>query len=629
MCTKNIKRLKCCRIPEIRPEGWLKRQMEIQMEGLTGLLYQVWDCVGSYSGWLGGTGENWERGPYYLDGLLPLAWYLKDEEHWELACRFVEWTLESADASGNFGPVASRQDYWSRFVMLKVLIQYYEIKEDERVLKLFSGYFSYLQEEILKRPMTQWSKARIGDLLYCINWYCQQTGEVLKELAAELKSQALDWNEVFEDFPFVRPAEYYYSWDRLLAHYQKSSMDEVMKYHTNHIVNLTMGFKYPAMLSYFFDDRDYEEITDRGLEAAEHFHGVATGALNGDEHLAGNNPSRGAELCSVVEYMFSLQTMIEAFGRGDYGDKIEKLAYNALPATITEDFMAHQYLQQANQVLANRAERDWFNTNEESNMFGLEPNFGCCTANMHQGWPKLLKSLWFKENEHTLVSMVHAPSSIVTQLAGEKVHIIEETEYPFKNRICYRVAEGEAPEAVLRIWIPGWCSHIRVGQEGKQRRLGRSEDYVTVRGLKAGDEITVEFEMDIRQSHWFKDSLAVERGPLVYALNIKEQWKAVRKVAGVSDYEVYPISPWNYAISNNAPLAVAENTIGRVPFSKQNPPVVLTGTGKRLEGWCLEHNSAGLIPKSPVEIQGKPEKIELIPYGCTKLRITQFPYYVE
>ena len=134
-------------------------------------------------------------------------------------------------------------------------------------------------------------------------------------MAAELKSQALDWNEVFEDFPFVRPAEYYYSWDRLLAHYQKSSMDEVMKYHTNHIVNLTMGFKYPAMLSYFFDDRDYEEITDRGLEAAEHFHGVATGALNGDEHLAGNNPSRGAELCSVVEYMCH-------YNRGFYGSSV-------------------------------------------------------------------------------------------------------------------------------------------------------------------------------------------------------------------------------------------------------------------------------------------------------------------
>ena len=91
MCTKNIKRLKCCRIPEIRPEGWLKRQMEIQMEGLTGKLYQVWDCVGSYSGWLGGTGENWERGPYYLDGLLPLADFVASEKAITDGWRFEVW----------------------------------------------------------------------------------------------------------------------------------------------------------------------------------------------------------------------------------------------------------------------------------------------------------------------------------------------------------------------------------------------------------------------------------------------------------------------------------------------------------------------------------------------------------
>ena len=43
-----------------------------------------------------------------------------------------KWTLNSVDGEGNFGPVTSKEDYWSRFVMLKVLIQYHEITEDER-----------------------------------------------------------------------------------------------------------------------------------------------------------------------------------------------------------------------------------------------------------------------------------------------------------------------------------------------------------------------------------------------------------------------------------------------------------------------------------------------------------------
>jgi hypothetical protein len=56
----------------IRPRGWLLEQLRIQANGLSGHLGEVWSDVGSNSGWLGGSGESWERGPYYLDGLLPL-----------------------------------------------------------------------------------------------------------------------------------------------------------------------------------------------------------------------------------------------------------------------------------------------------------------------------------------------------------------------------------------------------------------------------------------------------------------------------------------------------------------------------------------------------------------------------
>jgi len=62
----------------VTPEGWLRNQLNIQANGLTGHLEEIWESVGANSGWLGGTGENWERGPYYCDGLIPLAYLLND-----------------------------------------------------------------------------------------------------------------------------------------------------------------------------------------------------------------------------------------------------------------------------------------------------------------------------------------------------------------------------------------------------------------------------------------------------------------------------------------------------------------------------------------------------------------------
>ena len=633
MSNKNEKRLHTFSIPEVKPEGWLKRQLEIQMQGLTGKLFDIWDSVGSYSGWLGGTGENWERAPYYLDGLLPLSCYLEDKEHWDIACRFVEWTLGSQDEEGNFGPVASKEDYWSRFVMLKVLIQYYEIKKDSRVLPFFDRYFQYLYKKIPQVPMKQWSSARIGDLLYCIQWYCErEERSYIPALVEMLRKQALDWVDIFTDFPFTRPAGYYYDWNKEYTHFSWEDYHDTMKYHANHIVNVTMGFNYPAMLSYFFDDLDYEAVSLAGMESADKYHGVASGAVNGDEHLSGNNPSQGAELCSIVEYMFSLQTMLEAFGLPCFADKMERLAYNALPATVTEDFMAHQYVQQANQVLVSKAKRNWFNNNEESNMFGLEPNFGCCTANMHQGWPKFVKSLWYRESDSEVVSMVFAPCRLETEAEGKKLCIREETEYPFKEKITYHVEEAFHDGLEFKIRIPGWCSACKIYKNGicvkEVKNREKTGDVVSVcRGIRTGDKIEAEFSMEIETSHWFHNSVAVERGPLVYALDMKERWKAVREVAGVRDYEVYPESDWNYALEENPSFEMQAGRVGMIPFSKEHPPIRLKTRGRRLDSWKLEDNSAGTLPVSPISPDGTEEEITLIPYGCTKLRVTQFPWY--
>ena len=49
--------------------------------------------LGSNSGWLGGTGESWERGPYFVDGLTPLAYLLDDARLKTKAQKYFDWTL--------------------------------------------------------------------------------------------------------------------------------------------------------------------------------------------------------------------------------------------------------------------------------------------------------------------------------------------------------------------------------------------------------------------------------------------------------------------------------------------------------------------------------------------------------
>ncbi len=621
------KKWKKLNLTEVQPEGWLKRQLKIQMEGLSGRLYDIWDSVGSYSGWLGGTGESWERAPYYLDGLLPLSYYLKDEKRWEICMRFVEWTLNSQTEDGNFGPVITRTDYWSRYAMLKVLLQYYEITKDERVLSFEKHYFVYVLREIKSRPLMNWSRARVPDLMYCMKWVYERTGdESVLQMAKEIDAHSLDWISFMDILPFPRLSSYYMNWESI-ENINHSELDKIVPFHATHIVNVTMGLKHPALHQYFFGDLDGEDITRRGIQQLKHFHGVASGCINGDEHLSGADPRQGAELCSVVEYMFSLSVMLEILGDTELADQLERLAYNALPATITEDYMAHQYLQQANQVQVDIRKRPWYNNREDASVFGLEPNFGCCTANMHQGWPKMVNALWYKEGADTLVSVIFAPCRVETEVGGETVSVSLETEYPFKEYLCYHFHRTLSVRVTLKVRIPSWCDAPQVCCPGAQITYDEDRMITVTKAFQEEDKVEVRFPMEVRFSYWYKDSVAVERGPLLYGLDIRERFEVLKEVAGVKDYSVFADSDWNYALSLQEEVTVEKSELEAVPYNKKNPPVKIRMKAKKVPSWKLENGNTTEIPDKQ-EITGETEEILLIPFGCTKLRISQFPWYV-
>src|SRR6201996_5245715 len=153
----------------VRPAGWLRDQMQIQAKGLGGHLDETWADVGSNSGWLGGTGESWERGPYFLDGLVPLAYLLDDQRLKAKAQKYIDWTLENQQPNGMIGP-RSNDDWWPRMVMLKVLTQYEEVTGDPRVMPLMARYFAYQMGELPKRPLASWGKFRWQDQVLTVLW---------------------------------------------------------------------------------------------------------------------------------------------------------------------------------------------------------------------------------------------------------------------------------------------------------------------------------------------------------------------------------------------------------------------------------------------------------------------------
>ncbi|PLS01132.1 hypothetical protein CVD27_27045 [Neobacillus cucumis] len=596
----------------IEPDGWLRDQLLLQAEGLTGKLDEFWEDVGPGSGWLGGSGESWERGPYYLDGLLPLAYLLKNDQLIQKVKPWVEWTLGSQRGDGNFGP-ENVPDWWCRMIMLKVLIMHQEVTNDERVIPFLSRYFQYQLEELKKRPLTDWGQARGGENILCAQWLYNRTEDsYLLELIHLLHEQTLDWTEIFNDFPFWR--------------YQ-TEFD-----HRIHVVNVAMGIKEPALYFLISGEAKHQFAARNGIESLMTHHGQMHGMWSGDEWLAGSHPSQGTELCSVVEYMFSLEQLVRILGEGMYADLLERVTFNALPAAISPDWHGHQYDQQVNQVACTLAKRNWTLNGDDSNLFGLEPNFGCCTANMHQGWPKYAMNLWMATVDNGLAAISYAPCTIQAKVANgvdAKVKVL--SQYPFRDTISIDLQVSKNAYFSVKLRIPTWCKEPRLLINGQEMTIPCESGFITIeRHWETNQTIELTLPMEVKMEKRANYAVGVTRGPLVYVLPISERWEKLRGVEPFADFEIYPETVWNYGLvvdSSNpeASFQVQESKVSKQPFLAKDAPVKLVGTGKRVPHWKMEKNSAGTIPIGPVFSDQLEETITLVPYGSARLRIGEFP----
>lgn len=254
-------------------------------------------------------------------------------------------------------------------------------------------------------------------------------------------------------------------------------------------------------------------------------------------------------------------------------------------------------------------------------MFGLEPHFGCCTSNFNQAWPKLTLSS-FMHNGSTVLSAIPIPSSIKTN----DFCITLESNYPFENKLKYIINANK--DIQLKVRIPSFAKNLTVN--GKPSSEHGELSFSFASGENA--VINIEFETVpeiVKRPHGLN---AVSCGSLVFSLPIayakkmyEYEKRGIERKYPYCDYEYIPKSEWSYAYSSEEFVKEGRGVFD-IPFSSENPPVVLKARVKRI-AWGYEDGFdtvCAKIPESTEPISDE-EEILLYPYGSAKLRMTELP----
>lgn len=382
-------------------------------------------------------------------------------------------------------------------------------------------------------------------------------------------------------------------------------------------------------------------------------HSAPSGTMLADELQKNLAPWMGSELCMAVEMGYSMAYTYLSLGLNEYADRAETVIFNALPAAFTDDYWAHQYMTQPNQPWAKFNHHDYdesqpklFTTAQSgvATVFGLEPQYPCCTVNFPQGWPKFVSHSWGRFGSSSLAHVLLGPSKVTMLIAGKEVTASCETLYPFDNVLQYRLESPVDFDFYIR--VPTWYipNETRISLNNSPATPVKPDSTSGLHRIKlpAGTS-TVKFSIGIptRIETRSNKAVSIYRGNLLYALEIgststSQPARPFDNARGpplpnthhksVRDHFLSNTTPWNTAIDPKSlkfsgPGNVASDS--RV-FSPDADGPAFTVQGCEVE-WPLYLDTTPDWPPVKPKCIGEPTEFRLVPYGSAKLHMSELP----
>ncbi len=603
----------------VKPTGWLRDCAIAMKDGYTGRSHEYHEDF--RKAWTLDKPSHfypYECGAYWLDGLARLAYQLDDAELLALMKERVEPVLSGMHENAilfyyfmnrtNAVDVAefNKNAFFIRAAgqYARGLWAYYQASDDSRALRAFqhaySGDRTWLQGHASIKGISAVMEAyrlcgtektaAMFDMLYDRN---------------QVRNPRVPWHDYLlppgtNELAFLnRPA----SWE----HWHGVMMCETLG-------SLAYGSLWTGDAHYLEKSLAWR---DRINEICEQI----TGSVVCDEHLARPGAYRGTETCVVAGQLWDDLIFLSLSGDGRFADHAEKLSFNTAPICTTRDARKHVYFQAPNRVASGDCGNFVDGPKKSGGIYKREHFPRCCMASLNRLLPLQIQSLWMAR-ENGIAAVLYGPCTLETELSGAgKVHIEEKTAYPFEETIRLEVQTEKPAEFPIWLRIPAWCREPSIKINGKIVADAPHKGFVKiVRKWRTGDDVALVFPQEVSvvegvDIHSGGARFAgVMLGPLVMALNVEGDDENTHRAD----------APWQFALDEKSFSATVMRSAVKPGFNwPADAPVKVTAS---LVGGTWKHDAKNpRLPKQDEISLGEDQTLTLVPYACSRMRVTLFP----